>query len=607
MDLLAQYGDDDDDDECGNETKRVGQGSASATFRSTGVVAAPEVSNPPPPPPLFLHIHTTRFTVLHSFSFFISSSSSNFLYQIDTAGLALTENKVVRVGESLRFQDPSRRVVYENLKYDELYAPLAGPSRAHESSNYYSNASGSSSGQKNHPLGYVQATHVSRFNFDKQFQDFHSSGRAEDPGGGKRNVAFVGANDRKRPKKITKTLEEKEVPAGEEEEEADPFEWRGSKTPWKERTWEAAEYTEEQKKLIEEEKEKKKEEVAVPVEKREDKSFFHGKAERDYAGRSWVEPPKHLKKENDHCYVPKRCIHTWSGHSKGVNAIRFFPESGHLLLSAGLDSKVKIWDVSNTGRCMRTYLGHEKGVRDICFTNDGRKFVSTGYDRNIKLWDTETGQVIRTLSSGKMLGYCVKFHPDEDKQNLVLCGCSDKKIYQFDTETGDIVQEYNEHLGAVNSITFVDENRRFVSSSDDKSLRVWDFGIPVQIKYIADPSMHSMPSVAAHPDGSYIVGQSLDNTIVIYSTKEKFKMNRKRTFRGHNNAGYACQVNFSPDGRFVISGDGEGRCFFWDWKTSRVFRKMKCHTGVCMGAEWHPLETSKVATCGWDGLIKYWD
>ena len=162
-------------------------------------------------------------------------------------------------------------------------------------------------------------------------------------------------------------------------------------------------------------------------------------------------------------------------------------------------------------------------------------------------------------------------------------------------------------MGAVNSITFVDENRRFVSSSDDKSLRVWDFGIPVQIKYIADPSMHSMPSVAAHPNGNFIVGQSLDNTIQILSTKDRFKMNHKRVFRGHNSAGYACQVNFSPDGRFVISGDAEGRCFFWDWKSSRVFRKLRCHQGACMGVEWHPLETSKVATCGYDGLIKYYD
>lgn len=48
-------------------------------------------------------------------------------------------------------------------------------------------------------------------------------------------------------------------------------------------------------------------------------------------------------------------------------------------------------------------------------------------------------------------------------------------LLQWDIRTGEVVQEYDRHLGAVNTITFVDENRRFVSTSDDKSLRVWEW------------------------------------------------------------------------------------------------------------------------------------
>jgi pre-mRNA-processing factor 17 len=70
---------------------------------------------------------------------------------------------------------------------------------------------------------------------------------------------------------------------------------------------------------------------------------------------------------------------------------------------------------------------------------------------------------------------------------------------QYDMNSGEITQEYDQHLGPVNTITFVDENRRFVTTSDDKTIRAWDFDIPVVIKYIAEPHMHSMPAVTLHP------------------------------------------------------------------------------------------------------------
>ena len=41
------------------------------------------------------------------------------------------------------------------------------------------------------------------------------------------------------------------------------------------------------------------------------------------------------------------------------------------------------------------------------------------------------------------------------------------QILQFDLRTADVVQEYNYHLGAINSVTLIDENRRFVSTSGE--------------------------------------------------------------------------------------------------------------------------------------------
>ncbi|DBA05422.1 TPA: hypothetical protein N0F65_007584 [Lagenidium giganteum] len=339
----------------------------------------------------------------------------------------------------------------------------------------------------------------------------------------------------------------------------------------------------------------------------EGKSTFLDDQEYDYQGRSWVEPPRSLKPDDgDHqVFLPKRCVHKWTGHTKGVQAIELFPKYGHLLLSGSMDNTVRIWDVYNEKKCKRVYEGHSGAIRGINFSNDGRQFLSCGFDRFIQLWDTETGQCIKSFTN-RRVPYCVKFYP-EDNTNFVI-GDSNNMVVQFDTRSGEIVQEYNHHLQAVNSVTFVDDNRRFVSTSDDKKILIWEWGIPVPIKYISEPSMHSMPAVTLHPSGGFFAGQSLNNQIDVYTARDKFKLCRKKVFKGHANAGYACQIGFSPNGQYVMSGDGEGKLCFWDWKSTKMYKKLKAHDrGPCMGVLWHPLEPSKVISCGWDGLIKYWD
>ncbi|EMR63125.1 hypothetical protein MGN70_003637 [Eutypa lata] len=347
----------------------------------------------------------------------------------------------------------------------------------------------------------------------------------------------------------------------------------------------------------------------------EETTTFHGAQEYDYQGRTYMHIPQDLdidlRKDVGSItnYIPKKLIHTWKNHGgKAVTALRFFPNVGHLLLSAGADTTVKIWDVYHQKELLRTYSGHSKAVSDISFNNSGTQFLSASYDRMMKLWDTETGACISKFTTGKT-PHVIKFNPAPEHSHEFLAGMSDKKIVQFDTRepSSSPVQEYDHHLNAINTITFVDDNRRFMTTSDDKSLRVWDYQIPVPIKYIAEPYMYPMTRASLHPSGKYVAYQSSDNQIVVYGATDKFRQNRKKSYRGHNNAGNAIDVACSPDGQFLASGDSQGFVCFWDWKTCKMYHKLQAGDEPITCVQWHPQETSKVVAAGIDGVIRYWD
>jgi pre-mRNA-processing factor 17 len=267
--------------------------------------------------------------------------------------------------------------------------------------------------------------------------------------------------------------------------------------------------------------------------------------------------------DHHRCFVPKKCIHRFTGHNKGVHRIRLFPKTGHLLLSAGLDGKCKVWSVAEK-QVMRTYEGHTAAVRDVQFNHDGSKFVSASFDRTLRLWDTDSGKVLQSFGN-KKVPYCVEFYPNDD--NFFVVGCSDNKIITYDATTGDITQEYNHHLAPINAIVFVeDHGMKMVTSSDDKKVLVWEWDIGVPIKHITDPTMHSMPCLVMHPSHQFFVGQSLDNTICVFQAGNRFALQKKKKFTGHQVAGYACEPCISPDGQFLVSGDGKGKLVIWDWK-----------------------------------------
>ncbi|XP_044012789.1 pre-mRNA-processing factor 17-like isoform X2 [Aphidius gifuensis] len=330
----------------------------------------------------------------------------------------------------------------------------------------------------------------------------------------------------------------------------------------------------------------------------------------DNQGRSFLHPPLNIGVNIpidlpiEHTFLPKRTIHTWEGHLKGVSQIRFFPKTAHLLLSCGNDHTVKLWEVYKERRCIRTYRNNDID-NDINFDNDGTHFLSGGNSRYIRLWDTETGVVINRFTNDK-IPYCIKFNPDKDKQNLFLSGSEDYKIICWDIRSGDIAHEYNKHTNAVNTITFFDNNQKFITTSEDKTLRIWEWGIPVDIKCINDSSLPVIKAVALSKNNKLLACQSMENKIYSFCLK-RYKVNHKKTFTGHTNIGHTCSIDYSPNMYYLVSGDADGKCHIWNSKTTQNLKSWKAHDGVCNTVLWNPHDPSKLVTAGSDSHIKYWE
>ena len=540
---------------------------------------------------------------------------------------------------------PGDNTMHVNIPYADLTAPQLGPENP-----FASNQHRHLGAQQNTLTGHIEAAAVSDFDFRNQQRTFHVYGYARDPSllhsaqgsphyvgdqstaarmGGASAAEIRASSSTFRPatkaikKKRNGTTGDPSVVEGEGAYVGPWAKWDGDEdvatqllgadasAGLTETELTAAQVTSEAREKDKEEAAKARK-LANESERGTETSIFHGKSMYDYQGRTYMHIPTDVdvnlsgEAGEQECFLPKTCIHTFRGHTKGISTLKLLPRSGHLLLSASLDTTVKLWDVYHQGQCLRTFKGHSKAVRDIAFSNDGRRFLSAGYDRQVKLWDTETGACLDRFTNGKT-PYCVTFHPDEDKQHIFLAGMSDKKVLQWDMNTHAITQEYTSHLGAVNTITFVDNNRRFVTTSDDKTMRGWDYDIPVVIKYIADPTMHSMPAVTLSPNAKWLAAQSMDNQILTFAA-DGFKQNRKKVFKGHSVAGFACQVAFSPDGKFLSSGDADGNLCFWDWKSTRLLKRIRhAHSEAVISHAWLPHESSKLVTASWDGDIKLWD
>ncbi|KAF1762250.1 hypothetical protein GCK72_010512 [Caenorhabditis remanei] len=82
-----------------------------------------------------------------------------------------------------------------------------------------------------------------------------------------------------------------------------------------------------------------------------------------------------------------------TGHQKRVNTIAWHPVANNVLLTAGGENVMFMWNVG-TGEALLEISGHPDQIWSINFNYDGSQFVTTCKDKKIRILDSHTGEVL---------------------------------------------------------------------------------------------------------------------------------------------------------------------------------------------------------------------
>jgi WD40 repeat protein/class 3 adenylate cyclase len=297
-------------------------------------------------------------------------------------------------------------------------------------------------------------------------------------------------------------------------------------------------------------------------------------------------------------------ILTLAGHNVGIQEVMFTPD-GDRLLTGGADGTARVWDITPTGgRDWLTVPGPSLRLGGVSFSPDGRSVAVPEQFTGVTIRDVETGAKIRTLKGYDATITSMAFTPDGSR---LAAGSgsgqgdprADRTVAVWDVETGDVVMTLTGHGDQTSAVAVSPDGRRFATGSYDGTIRVWDAATgDEQHKLEIGASSYA---VAFSPDGRFLVsGNDAEKVLTIWAGDSLEPLGE---LRGH--ADIIQDVAFLSD-RKVVTASWDGTAKVWDLESRRELTTLRGHSGPVVGVAVSPDKT-RIATASIDGTTKLWD
>ena len=298
---------------------------------------------------------------------------------------------------------------------------------------------------------------------------------------------------------------------------------------------------------------------------------------------------------------------TWNKSKWGeprITSTSFSPD-GKKILTTHNDFTAALWDAQN-GKLLH-YIdgGHSTNYVKAIFSPNGKSLLTISSDAAF-LWDIFSGNLLFTLNGAKSINAkTAKFSPNGDYVILTSEYLNQGEVFIFNSMNGELLKNFDAGVNrSINSAEFSSDGKYIIASCYDDKSRVWDFQSSKLLSTI-EGGRYS----AFSPDNNHIITISKNIKIWdiktfkllkgidcdsiypnLYLNKANFNYKgnvvclsseldqsapliildvltgEKISYLDYSLIGfrYGENLNFSRDGKFVITSAGDSKTIIWN-------------------------------------------
>jgi platelet-activating factor acetylhydrolase IB subunit alpha len=244
------------------------------------------------------------------------------------------------------------------------------------------------------------------------------------------------------------------------------------------------------------------------------------------------------------------CLRTLRGHDHTISSVKFLPSfdvvsqtnstsgfsaalaGAQHLLSASRDHTVKLWD-AETGFCDHTFFEHNDWVRCLAVRQcDGALWASAGNDQVIHVYGSSKNHVVELRGHEHVVEslsfVCEEALKDKKQQqrdgststkhtqmirDYLASGSRDRSVKLWKISEATCLATFKAHENWVRSVVIHPSGNYIISSSDDKSIRVFDIKANRCLRTLEKAHGHFVTSVDMHPTLPILVSGGVDHCV----------------------------------------------------------------------------------------------